>query len=126
MTVLRHLDDPDDLRRYVALKVRLRDLAAEVKAMEPAIYDALDAEPSRSAACDGFTLAPAVRRSYAYSDDVAELEGLVREMKAVERSRGLAECVGATGYVVVREDAAGADDRARAAAAEARTLRRAA
>ncbi len=126
MTVLRLLDDPDDLRRYVELKARLRDLAAEVKALEPSIYEALDAEPDRAAACGGFTLAPAVRRSYAYSDGVAELEALVREMKAAERSRGLAECVSATGYVVMKEDTAGADDRARAAAAEARTHRRAA
>ena len=118
---LRALDDPADLDRYLDLRAERDRIDAALDALAPVILAALDAEDDGRTEARGFTLESCVRRTYAYSDDVAEAERYVRECKAAERASGSATVASATGYVRVTRDPAASADVARALAAEAVT-----
>lgn len=101
--MLRALESPEPLRRYLACKAEIRALTEEVKALEPLIYDALTDEDDGKAEAFGYALEACVSRTYAYSEAVAELEAEVRRLKAAERAAGTATVERATGYVRVTE-----------------------
>ncbi|HEX9951258.1 MAG TPA: hypothetical protein VGB53_05780 [Rubricoccaceae bacterium] len=105
--MLRSLDNPDDLARYLRLKADRRALDAEIAALEPTIYAALLDEDGATAdvpAPDGragFTLALRTRRTWEYSDAVTALDGELKALRRYEEKARLARCVKAAGYVVV-------------------------
>ncbi|MEL7170378.1 MAG: hypothetical protein AAGN64_13615 [Bacteroidota bacterium] len=101
--MLRYLDSPAPLRRYLEIKAEMKRLAAELADLEGEIYAAVDYEDDGKATAYGYQLEACVRRSYAYSDAVQALEKQVRTMKAAERSNGTAEITKATGFVRVTE-----------------------
>ena len=117
--MLRHLDDPADLDRYLDLRQERDRIDAELAALSPVILEALEAEDDGRAAARGLTLEARVRRTYGYSEHVREAEAYVKECKAAERASGSAALASATGYVRVERDRALAADHARATAAEA-------
>ena len=100
-SALRALDDPADLRRYLDLKERVRSLTAEMKALEPTIYDALENEDDGRAEAHGFSLEAAISRSYTYPSATQEAERALRERKARDRQTGAATIKAATGFVRV-------------------------
>lgn len=116
---LRHLDDADDLARYLDLRAERDRVDAALALLSPVILEALEAEDDGQHSARGLVLAACVRRTYAYSEHVQEAEAYVRECKAAERASGSATLATATGYVKVTRDRAVAADRARATAAEA-------
>lgn len=118
---LRHLDDPDDLERFLDLREERDRIDAELAALAPVILAALEAEDDGQTEARGYVLAAKVRRSYAYSAEVEETAGYLRDLKARERSVGTAAVDGVTSYVEVKASRATSADRARAFAAEAVT-----
>jgi hypothetical protein len=106
MQSLRALDDPNDLRRYLALKAERKRIDAELDALAPAIYSALlDEDGSRFETADPTGL-PVVlevrtRRSYEYSPRVQQMEAELKALKSYEQTARIAGCTKATGYVVV-------------------------
>ena len=123
---LRHLDDPADLDRFLDLREERDRIDAELEKLAPVILAALEDEDDGRDSARGFVLEARVRRTYAYSADVAEAEAYVRDCKAAERSSGVATVTAATGFVRVTRDRARDADRLRAAAAEATTAARSA
>ena len=119
--MLRHLDDPADLRRFLDLRAERERIDAELDALSPVILAALDAEDDGRADADGFTLESCVRRTYAYSAEVEETAGYLRDLKARERSVGTATVDAVTAYVRVTRSPAARGDHARALGAEAVT-----
>lgn len=117
--MLRHLDDPADLDRFLDLRAERDRIDAELSALSPLILAALEAEDGERADARGFTLEARVRRTYGYSGHVTEAETYVRECKAAERASGSATLSTATGYVRVSRNAATQTDAARALGAEA-------
>ena len=119
--MLRHLDDPADLRRFLDLRAERERIDAELDALSPVILAALDAEDDGRADADGFTLESCVRRTYAYSAEVEETAGYLRDLKARERAVGTTTVDAVTSYVRVTRSPAARVDRARALGAEAVT-----
>ena len=119
--VLRHLDDPDDLERYLDLRAERDRLDAELDALAPVVLAALEAEDDGQAEARGFVLSAEVRRTYGYSAEVTETEAYLCDLRAAERASGAATVERATGYVKVSRSPATRADRARALGAEAVT-----
>ena len=115
--MLRHLDDPADLDRYLDLRAERDRIDAELSALSPVILAALDAEDDGRTEARGFALESCVRRTYDYSETVTEAETYVRECKAAERASGSATVASATGYVRVSESPTARADRLRSLAA---------
>lgn len=101
--MLRSLESPEPLRRYLGLKATIKEATAEMKELEPAIYDALTEEDGGTAEAFGFRLEACTSKSYEYSPAVEALEKDVRDRKAIERREGTAAVSRATGYVRVSE-----------------------
>lgn len=101
--MLRSLASPEPLRRYLDLKAQIKEATAEMKELEPAIYDALTDEDGGTAEAFGFKLEACTSKSYEYSPAVEALEKEVRARKATERKDGTAQVSRATGYVRVTE-----------------------
>ena len=117
--MLRRLDDPDDLRRYLDLRDERDRIDAALAEIAPRILAALEFEDGGRAEAYGVTLEACVRRTYTYSDDVTDAETYAREVRALERSNGLATLATATGYVRVTRSTATASDHAHATGLEA-------
>lgn len=100
---LRTLENPADLTRYLHLKQVKKEVEAELKALEPAIYSALLDEDGATTEAHGFTLAVRTRHSYEYSPAVERLATELKALKRYEEKTGVADCVRATGYVTVRK-----------------------
>ena len=115
--ILRALDDPADLRRYLDLRAERARIDAELDALAPVILAALEDEDGGRAEADGHALEACVRRTYAYSPEVVETEAYLRDLRAAERANGVATVETATGYVRVTRSPTEAADRARADAA---------
>lgn len=98
---LRTLDNPADLPRYLDLKAERKRLDAEIKALEPVIYDALTDEDGSTADVLGHRLAVRTRRTYEYSPAVDRLSDELGALKRYEEKAGVATCTRATGYVTV-------------------------
>ncbi len=101
--MLRSLASPEPLRRYLDLKATIKEATAEMKELEPTIYDALTDEDGGTAEAFGFRLEACTSKSYEYSPAVEAVEFELRAMKATERSDGTAGLMRATGYVRVTE-----------------------
>ncbi len=101
--MLRSLESPEPLRRYLNLKASIRESTDEMKALEPVIYDALTDEDDGRAEAFGFRLEACTSKSYDYSPAVEALEKEVRARKSKERKDGTALVSRATGYVRVSE-----------------------
>jgi hypothetical protein len=101
--MLRSLASPEPLRRYLDLKASIKEATAEMKELEPTIYDALTDEDEGTAEAFGFKLEACTSKSYEYSPSVEALEKEVRGLKAKERKDGTAAVSRATGYVRVSE-----------------------
>ncbi|PAP78011.1 hypothetical protein, partial [Rubrivirga marina] len=99
--MLRYLDDPADLDRFLDLREERDRIDAELDALAPTILRALEMEDDERASARGYTLEARVRRTYGYSDAVTEAERYVRDCKAAERAAGTATIDTATGYVRV-------------------------
>lgn len=103
--MLRTLDNPADLTRYLSLKAQRRALDAEITTLEPVIYSALLDEDGSTAdaALDGtgYTLAVRTRRTWDYSPAVNSLADELKALRRYEEKARIAECVKAAGYVVV-------------------------
>lgn len=99
--MLRSLDNPDDLTRYLTMKAERRRLDAEIAALEPAIYAALLDEDNATADAAGYTLAVRTRKTYTYSPAVDRLADELKALRRYEEKARLAQCVKAAGYVVV-------------------------
>ena len=123
---LRGLDDPDDLARYLDLREERDRIDAELSALAPVILRALEDEDDGRFCVRGLTLEARVRRTYAYSEEERETAQYLSDLRAAERSRGLATVTAATGYVRVSKTPAVEADRLRALGAEAVTAARAA
>lgn len=101
--MLRSLASPEPLRRYLNLKAQIKELSAEMKDLEPTIYDALTDEDGSTTEAFGYKLEACTSKSYEYSPAVEALEKEVRTMKSKERRDGTAAVTRATGYVRVSE-----------------------
>ena len=101
--MLRSLASPEPLRRYLDLKAQIKEATAEMKELEPTIYDALTDEDDGTAEAFGFKLEACTSKTYEYSPAVEALEKEVRARKATERKDGTAQVSRATGYVRVSE-----------------------
>lgn len=106
--MLRSLEDPTTLKRYLELKAEARRIDEELKGLHPLIYDALTDEPAeegrQSVSLWGHTLTARVRKTYQYSDKAQALSAQLREMKRMEERDGTAQIARATGYVEVRTE----------------------
>jgi len=119
--VLRALDVPRDLDRYLDLRERRDEIDTELETLARVILTALEAEDDGQTEARGYVLSAKVRRTYAYSETVAEGERYVRDCKAAERASGVATLATATGYVEVKRSPMAHADRLLALAAEAVT-----
>lgn len=99
--MLRSLDNPEDLTRYLTLKADRRHLDDEIATLEPAIYAALLDEDGSTADALGFTLAVRTRKTWTYSPAVDALADELKALRRYEEKARIAECVKAAGYVVV-------------------------
>lgn len=103
--MLRTLDNPQDLSRYLRLKAERRALDAEIAALEPVIYSALLDEDGATADAalggTGYTLAVRTRRTWEYSPAVDALADELKALRRYEEKARVAQCVKAAGYVVV-------------------------
>lgn len=99
--MLRSLDNPQDLTRYLQLKEDRRRLDAEIAALEPAIYAALLDEDGAAAEEGGYVLAVRTRRTWEYSPAVKALSGELGALKRYEEKARIAQCIKAAGYVTV-------------------------
>lgn len=98
---LRTLENPADLTRYLHLKQARKEIEAELKELEPAIYSALLDEDGSATEAHGYRLAVRTRHSYEYSPAVDALAEELKALKRYEEKAGIADCVRATGYVTV-------------------------
>lgn len=101
--MLRSLASPEPLRRYLDLKASIKEATAEMKELEPTIYDALTDEDGGTAEAFGFKLEACTSKSYEYSPAVEAMEKALRAAKTSERKNGTAEVTKATGYVRVSD-----------------------
>ena len=99
--MLRSLDNPADLTRYLQFKADRRALDAEIAALEPAIYSALLDEDGATADALGFTLAVRTRRTWEYSPAAQALDAELKALRRYEEKARIAQCMKAAGYVVV-------------------------
>jgi len=118
---LRYLDDPAALNRYLDLREERDRIDDELDALAPTILQALEMEDDERAEARGHVLSAKVRRTYAYSAEVAETAAYLRDLRARERSVGTATVESATGYIEVKASPATKADRSRALGAEAVT-----
>ncbi|GIV58259.1 MAG: hypothetical protein KatS3mg042_1172 [Rhodothermaceae bacterium] len=100
--MLRYLDDPSLLTRYLELKAEIKRLQAELETLQPAILAALWEEPEQRAEYGGYQLTVGTRRTYAYSERVQALEQELKTLKKREEQDGTATLVRHTSFVVVR------------------------
>ncbi len=99
--MLRSLDNPADLVRYLTLKAERRRLDAAIVALEPAIYAALLDEDGATADAAGYTLAVRTRKTFEYSPAVDQLADELKALRRYEEKARVAQCVKAAGYVIV-------------------------
>ena len=101
--MLRALESPTPLRRYLDLKADIKAKTAEMKEIEPVILTALYEEDDQRAEAFGFKLEAGVSKTYDYSPAVDALDKELKALKAQERKSGVAVPSRLTGYVRVSE-----------------------
>ena len=101
--MLRALDTPEPLERYLNLKAEIRCLTGEMKNLEPLILDALMDEPEEVCDYMGCRLTVRRRRTYEYSGRGERLKQELRGLKKQEKANGAATLVRHTGFVVVSQ-----------------------
>lgn len=87
---MRALNDASVLDRYIAIKAQISELEEELEQLKPEILHALMDEPKEVAGYKGFNFSIQRRKTYTYSPKVQELEDVIKEAKAHERSEGIA------------------------------------
>ncbi len=90
------------LDRYLEIKAQISALEEELEALKAPLLYALMDEPEDRVQHRGFDVVITRRKSYTYSDDVQNLETHLKEVKAHERSTGIAEVTKQQAILVVR------------------------
>jgi hypothetical protein len=105
MENMRGLDDQRDLERFLALKAERDRIDSELADLKPAILCALhDEDGGRfDIGSLGLRLEIGYRKTYAFSDELKDLEADVKLMKQREIASGTAEMVRHTSFVVVKK-----------------------
>ena len=119
--MLRYLDDPSDLDRYLDLRAERERIDADLAALAPVILAALDEEDDGRTEARGYLIESAVRRTYDYPAEVGQVATYLAEIKASARADGSASVADVTSFVRVKRSPTVRADRARALAAEAVT-----
>ncbi len=100
--MLRALDDPSLLDRYIDVKAQIAELQEELEELKGPLLYALMEEPGETAIYSGFELCIQRRKTYEYSSKVQEIEKLLKEAKVHERNTGIAETMKHQAVLVLR------------------------
>ncbi|WP_412060343.1 hypothetical protein [Rubrivirga sp. IMCC45206] len=119
--MLRALDDPDDLRRFLDLREERDRIDADLAQLAPVILAALDEEDDGRTEARGYVIESATRRTYDYPPEVGQVADYLAEIKATARADRSASVADVTSFIRVKRSPTVRADRARALAAEAVT-----
>lgn len=76
--------------QYAALKVKEKEVAAEIKALQPALMAEIDQTEEKKVEAEFGLFSITSRRTYKYSDAVAKAEEKVDKLKEKEMAEGVA------------------------------------
>jgi hypothetical protein len=99
---MRYLDDLTPVQRYLALKAEMERLKEDLEELKPLLTAALMEEPDGTFEYGDFRFELGSRRTYAYSEAVAQMQRELHAMKKKEEQAGIAELKRHTTFPVVR------------------------
>lgn len=91
--MIRDLDDPKMLDRYIEIKAAISELEEELEEIKPHIQYALMGEDRETYDHMGFSFRLTRRKTYKYSDEIERATKGINDAKAQERADGTAEVI---------------------------------
>lgn len=91
--MLRALDDPSMVDRYIEIKAKIAELQEELEELKGPLLYALMEEPEEKSDYMGFQFSIQRRKSYEYSSNVQQLEKELKAARDHERKTGIADVV---------------------------------
>ena len=100
--MLRALDSPEPLEKYLALLAEMKRVRAELDALKPEITYAIMEEPEQRTVYLGHELTLGTRKTWEYSDQVKAMQRDLKEAKRREVHDGVAVCTAHRSFPVVK------------------------
>lgn len=99
---MRDLENKNLLDEYLEIKAQMAQLEEDLEAKKAAIIYALMGEPKETYDHHGATFSIQRRKTYQYSDKVAELEEVLKDAKEYEKGKGIATVTKEQAVLVVK------------------------